>query len=183
MSLVNDALKRAKEVQKKGQPEAPGPQFRPAEPAAAPARGIGMVVPVVIAGVAIVGLSVVLQNRHKTAARESNVQPKPIPPVVAVQETKPPVREVVAPVSAPAAPVVAVTEKPAPAPAPVMSVPAPQLKLQAIFYAPGHSSVLINGKTVKAGDVYKGFRVTAITQTGATLVSATQTNVMTLEEQ
>ena len=59
----------------------------------------------------------------------------------------------------------------------------PQLKLQAIFYAPGHSSAMINGKTVKTGDVYKGFRVTAITQTSATLVSATQTNVMTLEEQ
>jgi hypothetical protein len=181
MSLVNDALKRAKEAQKKGQPEAPVPQFRPPEPAAAPSRGIGMLVPVVIAGIAIVGLSVVWQNRHKAAAREPAVPPKPIAPVVVVQETKPPVQQVAAPTPKPAAPVVAVTEKPEPTPAAV-SAPAPQLKLQAIFYTPGHSSAMINGKSVKTGDVYKGFRVTAITQKSATLVSATQTNVMTLNQ-
>jgi hypothetical protein len=61
-------------------------------------------------------------------------------------------------------------------------VSAPSLKLQAIFYAPGHSSAIISGKTVHAGDTFKGYRVAAITQTSATLVSATQTNVMTLEQ-
>ncbi len=183
MSLVNDALKRAKEAQKKGQPEAPVPQLRPPEPAAAPSGGIGMLVPIVIAGIAIVGLSVVWQNRHKAAAREPAVPPKPIAPVVVVQETKPPVQKVVAPAPKPVAPVVAVVEKPAPAPMPatVVGAPVPPFKLQAIFYTPGHSSAMINGKSVKAGDVYRGFRITAITQRSATLVSATQTNVMTLE--
>jgi hypothetical protein len=56
------------------------------------------------------------------------------------------------------------------------------LKLQAIFFAPGHSSAIISGKTVRVGTLLKGFRVTAISETSATLVSATQTNVMTLEQ-
>jgi hypothetical protein len=77
--------------------------------------------------------------------------------------------------------VASVIEKSSPAPASIVSAPEPVLKLKAIFYSPGHTTAIINGKTVKAGDVYKGFRVAAITQTSATLVSATQTNVMTLE--
>jgi hypothetical protein len=178
MSLVNDALKRAQDAQKKSQPAAPGPQFRPAEPAAAPKSGIGIWLPVIISVVAIAALLLVWQNRQKTEARQP--VPQPAAPVVAVPETKPPVQAVIA---TPPAPVAPVAEKPAPAPAPIVSAPAPALKLQAIFYSPGHSSAIISGKTVHAGDNFKGFRVAAITQTSATLISATQTNVMTLEEQ
>jgi hypothetical protein len=55
-------------------------------------------------------------------------------------------------------------------------------KLQAIFFVPGHSSAIISGKTVRAGDKVLGFRVAVIDRSSATLVSATQTNVMTLEQ-
>ena len=175
MSLVNDALKRAKEAQKKGQPEAPGPQFRPAEPAAPTGQSTGLLIPIVIAVVAIAAAMIVWLVRQKTAARQANVEPKPAAPVAATPVSTPPVQP--APAPAPA-PVVAGS----PAPAPVVSAPPPQLKLQAIFYTPGHSSAIINGKTVHAGDNFKGFRVAAITQTSATLVSATATNVMTLEQ-
>jgi hypothetical protein len=181
MSLVNDALKRAKEAQRKAQPEAPAPPFRPPDPAAAPARGLDMLVPIVIAAIALVALVVVLQNRQKTIAREAAVQPLQPAPVAAVQKTTPPVQPAAAPVAAPSV-TAAVAEKPAPAPAPAQRTPEPPLKLQAIFYSPGRSSAMINGKSIKVGDVYKGFRVAAITQTSATLVSATQTNVMTLEQ-
>jgi hypothetical protein len=180
MSLVNDALKRAKDAQRKGSAPAPGPQFRPAEPAAPAAKGLNLMVPVAIGLVAIIGLILVLQNRQKTVAREVTPQPKPVTPVTEAPVAKP--VEVAVPTPVPAAPVLTVAEKPAPAPTPVVSVPEPVLKLKAIFYSPGHSTAIINGKTVKAGDVYKGFRVAAITQTSATLVSATQTNVMTLEQ-
>jgi hypothetical protein len=184
MSLVNDALKRAQDAQKKGQPAAPGPQFRPAEPAPVQKRGMGIWVPVVIALVAVAGLILVWQNRQKAEARQPLAEPKSAAPVATILETKPPVQPAVAPAPAPApvpaAPAVAAET---PAPAPVVSAPAPQLKLQAIFYAPGHSSAIINGKTVRVGDNFRGFRVAALTQTSATLVSATQTNVMTLEQE
>ena len=180
MSLVNDALRRAKDAQKNGQAPAPGPQFRPAEPVAPEKRGMGFLVPIIIVVIAAGGLILVLQTRQKTEARQSMVEPKPATPVVTTAETKPPVQQVTAPAPTPAAPV-AVAEKPAPAPTPVASAPALELKLQAIFFAPGHSSAIISGKTVHAGDNFKGFRVAAITETSATLVSATQTNVMTLE--
>jgi MSHA biogenesis protein MshK len=171
MSLVNDALRRAQDAQKKSQRPAPGPQFRPTEPAAPEKRGMGMLVPLVIAVAAIGGFILIFHSRQKTEARQTVVDPKPVAPVVAVAETKPPVQQVAALAPAPAA-VVVIAEKPA---------LAPELKLQAIFFTPGRSSAIISGKTVRAGDNFKGFRVAAITQTSATLVSATQTNVMTLE--
>jgi len=176
MSLVNDALRRAQDAQNKSQP--PAPALRPAHPVIPQKSGVGLMVPVIIAVVAIGGLFLIWQNnRQKNEARQPVVEPKPTA-VVLAPETKPPVQQVPAPTPTPAAPV-AVTEKPAPAS--VISAPAPQLKLQAIFYAPGHSSAIISGKTVHAGDNFKGFRVAAIAQTSATLVSATETNVMTLD--
>lgn len=179
MSLVNDALRRAQDAQKKTQPTAPGPAFRPAEPAAPKKRRLEIVVPIFIASVAVGGLLLILQNRQKTEARQPIPEPaRQTTAAVVAPETKPSVQPVAAP--APAAPVAVVTEKPASTP--VVSAPAPQLKLQAIFYAPGHSSAIISGKTVHAGDTFKGFKVAAITQTSATLVSAMQTNVMTLEQ-
>jgi hypothetical protein len=179
MSLVNDALRRAQDAQKKTATTPPAPQFRPPETAAPQKRGMGMVVPVIIATVALGALIVILLNRQKTEARQSVPEPRQAAPVVTVPEAKPPAAPVVAPAPAPASPV-AIAEKPAPAP--VVTAPAPQFKLQAIFYAPGHSSAIISGKTVHAGDSFKGYRVAAITQTSATLVNATQTNVMTLEQ-
>jgi hypothetical protein len=180
MSLVNDALRRAQDAQKKSQvTPAPGPQFRPAEPVASHKRGVGMMVPILIAVIAVGALILILQSRQKTEARQPMPEPKPAAPVVAAPETKPVVQSMAATAPAQAAPV-AVVEKPAPAP--VVSAPAPALKLQAIFFVPGHSSAMVSGKTVHVGDNFKGFRVAAITQTSATLVSATQTNVMTLEQ-
>jgi len=179
MSLVNDALRRAQDAQKKSQATPPGPQFRPAEPIAPPKPGMGMLVPVIIAMVAIGALLLILLSRRKTEARQTVVEQKPIAPAVAAPETKPPAQPIAVTAPAPAPPVAAVEK---PAPAPMVAAPAPELRLQAIFYAPGHSSAIISGKTVHAGDTFKGYRVTAITQTSATLVSATQTNVMTLEQ-
>jgi hypothetical protein len=178
MSLVNDALRRAQDAQKKAQPPAPGPSLRPAESTAPQKQGVGLAIPVLIVVVTVAGLILIWKNRQKTEARQPVIEPKPATPAMAMPETKPPVAPVTAPV--PAAPVAVVAEKPTPAP--WTSAPAPALKLQAIFFAPGHSSAIISGKTVHAGDNFKGFRVAAITQTSTTLVSATQTNVMTLEQ-
>jgi MSHA biogenesis protein MshK len=176
MSLVNDALRRAKEAQQKGAPAAAVPQLRPAAAAPIEKRGMGMTVPLVIATVAIVGLLFVWKNQHPAAAREPLPETKPIanPPA----ETKPVVQPVAVSTPAPVAPAAAM---PTAAPVPV-AAPAPALKLQAIFFAPGRSSAIISGKTVRVGNTFKGYRVAAITETSATLVSATGTNVMTLEQ-
>jgi hypothetical protein len=58
----------------------------------------------------------------------------------------------------------------------------PTPKLQAIFFAPGHSTAILGGKTVHPGDVIKNFRVAAINQSSVTLFSRTQTNVLVLKQ-
>jgi hypothetical protein len=180
MSLINDALKRAKDAQQKSAPAAPSPQFRPAEPAPAPPRTVGLTVPLIVAVFAVIALLIVWKNQQKTAAREVNAPAKPAAPVNTIAQTQPPTTPVAVATPAPPAPIA-----PPPTPvtvAPVALAPAPELRLQAIFFAPGHSSAIISGKTVHVGNIFKGFRVADITETGATLVSGTQTNVMTLEQ-
>jgi hypothetical protein len=174
MSLVNDALKRAKDAQQKAPPSAPAPILPPAAAASAEKRALGMAAPVIIAALAIIGLLFVWKNHHQTA--EIPVAAKPASPVSTIAETKPPVQPVAVLTPAPAAPA-----KP-PAPAPAASTPAPPLKLQAIFFAPGRSTAMISGKTVRVGNTFRGYRVAAITEASTTLVSATETNVMTLEQ-
>ncbi|HXS69007.1 MAG TPA: hypothetical protein VN761_09205, partial [Candidatus Polarisedimenticolia bacterium] len=69
-------------------------------------------------------------------------------------------------------------------PAPIVVAPPPTpVKLQAIFYSPGRSTAMINGKTVAVGDALKEYRITTITPTSVRLISFTQTNVLTLTEQ
>jgi hypothetical protein len=188
MSLINDALKRAKDAQQKSPPAAAEElQLRPATAAPAPKSNLGMLVPLVAAVCAIAVLLLVWQGRQKTAARELTVEPKPVP-TPATSIAKPTAAPAVQPppiVAAIPAPVVQVAQlKPAlaPAPAPVVTAPVFDLKLKAVFYTPGHPTAIINGKTVKVGTVIKGFRVAALTEGSATLVSATQTNVLTLEQ-
>ena len=174
MSLINDALKRAKDAQQRSPASAPGPQFRPAEPAQAPKEGMSLTVPVVIAVVALVGLLIAWQFRQKTAARTPAPASNPIVANPSL-ETKAP---------AAVAPVASVKSTPPPAePAGPAPPPVPELRLQAIFFTPGRSTAMINGKTVRTGDTIRNFRVAKITQTSATLVSATETNVMMLLDQ
>jgi hypothetical protein len=88
----------------------------------------------------------------------------PVPrPAIAVSTTQP---------STNAKPAVVIAVAPVIQPAP---------KLQAIFFAPGHSTAIIDGKTVRAGDAIRNFRVAAITQSSATVFSYTQTNVLVLK--
>jgi len=187
MSLINDALKRAKDAQQKSPPAAAEElQLRPATAAPAPKSNLGMLVPLVAAVCAIAVLLLVWQGRQKTAAREVTVEPKSVaPPAVVAPVTKPVVLVqpvVAATIPAPAAPVAQPKPAVAPVPAPVASAPVFDLKLKAIFFTPGHPTAIISGKTVKVGTVIKGFRVSALTEGSATLVSATQTNVLTLEQ-
>jgi hypothetical protein len=57
MSLVNDALRRAKESQEQAAPLPPSQmQFRPVEPGQQVQRGLGLLVPITLGGVALLAL-------------------------------------------------------------------------------------------------------------------------------
>jgi hypothetical protein len=57
MSLINDALKRAKQAQQDAPPADPVTQFRPVEPAIQPARhGLGLILPISLGLVALLAL-------------------------------------------------------------------------------------------------------------------------------
>ena len=58
--------------------------------------------------------------------------------------------------------------------------PLAPLKLQSIFYIPGHSTVMISGQSLSAGGHIREFRVVAIKPDSVTLASATETRVLKL---
>jgi hypothetical protein len=73
MSLINDALKRAKQSQQDTPlPELPGPQLRPVDPETYVRRGIGLALPIVLATVALLILLFVWQysQRHATDSQK-----------------------------------------------------------------------------------------------------------------
>jgi hypothetical protein len=54
------------------------------------------------------------------------------------------------------------------------------LKLQGIAFDPQKPSAIINGRTFYLGDVVEDFRLIGISPVAVTLVSATETNVLSL---
>ncbi len=68
MSLINDALKRAREAQQQARPTLlPGPQLRPVEPAQQARHGLGLLLPVALGVVALFGLFLVWRQRRDAA--------------------------------------------------------------------------------------------------------------------
>jgi outer membrane biosynthesis protein TonB len=185
MSLINDALKRAKEAQPKAAASAPGPQLRPVEPQQTAGRGIGITMPGVLAVLLLAGLLALWLARPKSSAQpplpvEAKAPAAPVAetpklPVTPVHVSTPSVAPAALPAQKPATPAQPAVTAAAPA-------PEPALKLQMVSYIPGNPSAVISGKTVAIGETVKGFRVRAITATSATLVSATATNVLSLEQ-
>jgi hypothetical protein len=97
MSLVNDALKRAKEAQEQAAPPPPSQmQFRPVEPEHQLRHGLGLLVPVSLAVVALLALVLAwrwAQGHRITEPREAR----------AATRTEVPANAAPPPVSAPAA--------------------------------------------------------------------------------
>jgi hypothetical protein len=77
MSLINDALKRVKEAQHKAPPSADiGPQLRPVEPAAVPARhGLGWLLPFALTAVALLTLLLLWELARKENPLVIRAQP------------------------------------------------------------------------------------------------------------
>jgi hypothetical protein len=212
MSLINDALKRAKAAQKQNSPSAAhGLEFKPVEPS--PQNGSrSLVVPAIIVVAAIAVATAVLWPR-----KIGQIQPANSPESKPTAAASPSPVASSSPASAPAAPeprpVVAQRELPAPqtqpsaaaAAAPVVSAPSEippsasvsniaittesvsakqpaPLKLQAILLNPAHPSAMISGKTLFIGNKIGDLRLVAIQQESVILVGAGQTNVLNLPQ-
>ena len=203
MSLINDALKRAKAAQPQASQAPLNLPLRPVEPDQRHARhNLGLLLPVGLALVALLALFLVwrwAQSRQPVEAGEGAVravtpavpaapvlpaEPAPAPAPVAA----PPVAPAPTPQAEPPAPPLAkvqetdaVAEAPAPAPAPAPPKPAP-LRLQGILFNPQHPSAMINGKTLFVGDRLGDLRVLAIGQSSVTLANSARTNVLFLAD-
>jgi len=188
MSRINDALKRAKDAQQGAPPPVPAPQLRPAQPTQPPARGNGLMVPVVFVVVALLGLFLLWQIRQKRTAENQPPQPDVLAaatPAPAAPQPTPPAT-VVAPQPAippPAALAPAAVPVRIPQAAPVLAVAdsSPSLRLQAVFFTPHSVSAMISGQTVTTGDKVAEYLVAAISPGSVTLVSAGRTNVLKLK--
>lgn len=175
MSLVNDALKRAKQAQKNAPPIAPAP-LRPVDPAPRSQGGLNPLVSAVIAG----GLLLVVGLTWSFSSKTETPPPIPATPAVAPVAATPPAA--IAPQPVPAAPVVSqIKTSNAPAVAVAVEPPkTPAPRLQGIFFDPTRPTAIVSGRTVAVGGRVGDFRVAAISAASVTLTSATQTNVLTL---
>jgi hypothetical protein len=208
MSLINDALKRAREAQDQAAPPPPAPALRPVEPSQTARHGLGVMLPAALAVVALLVLLFVWQySQRDTVRKAGGPTPENTAPVTSPAQQ----HAVQPPVTAPAATSVAavppaaapqIATNPAsvaavaqPAPAPtantesnalVVAVQAPPkpapLRLQGIVFNPTSPSAMISGKTVYVGDKLGQMRVVAINQQSATLVGNGETNVLTFAQ-
>jgi hypothetical protein len=182
MSLINDALKRARESQRNDAPSGVSP-MRPMETNETE-HDSNLVLPVVItflvvAALTLIGLALVGHAGKKIPAEKLVVAPAvgSKPEIAAIV---PLVTNVPAPASPPAnppAPLVA-TIRPV-----VASPPAPKpLRLQGIAYDAAQPSAIIGGKVVYVGSLVEGMRVTAILPDSVTLAGDGRTKTLIVGE-
>lgn len=169
MSLVNDALRRATEAQKKINSEPPKLPLRPAAPPMEEAKGLGLAWPLsLVLFVAVVGLIGWLNRGGDSLPVQART------PAAEIPRTFPTSASVPAATNSP-------TNQPALAAGPSAPPKPEPLRLQAVFFNPRNPSAIIGGKTVVVGDSIRHFRVAAIASNSALLISATETNLLTLE--
>lgn len=208
MSLINDALKRAKQAQEQAPPPpVPSLHFRPVEPGPShpAARGLAVMLLVALASILLLGLVFFRQLAQKggpalqaaartpstsVQTRQPAVQPTPqpeAPALKAAMAAAPPapganIPSVAAPVPVSAAAPEGTGATPAAAATEVAAPKPAPLRLQAIVFRSNHSSAMISGRTLFVGDKLGELRVVAIEQNRVKLVSGGQTNVLELPE-
>jgi hypothetical protein len=108
MSLINEALKRAKEAQRQAPPPpSPQMQFRPVEPSQHPRHGLSLIVPVALTVVALLALFFVwewAQRRTATGPREVRALARPVAQATIAQQPSAPLAESVAASAQPSSP-------------------------------------------------------------------------------
>jgi hypothetical protein len=150
MSLINDALKRARHDHTPRGPQGPLPPLPPVEDSTPVSMWLvpAIVIFLIVAAIFFIGLAVAHHSVH-------TIVNAPPDPVIATQQAA----EVALPIV------------PAPvAPPPLNPPDAP--KLQGIFYSPTAPSAIVDGKTVEVGDHYQQYRVTEITKFTVTLTDS-----------
>ena len=212
MSLINDALKRAKEAQLNApRPTISGLPLRPVEPAPGLRRRIGLMLSaatlLAITLAALFGWRLFLKGNP--AHSQSQISPSPASdpagrpaeqlvakaapaPAVAVAQPQPasaPPADAEPPAAASVSSATASVPDSLPPGTTVPSAPeappAPKPappRLQGILFDPAHPAAMISGRTLFIGDKLGEWRVIAISQGSATLVKAGQTNLLTLPE-
>jgi hypothetical protein len=164
MSLINDALKRARESQQKNSPR----NAIPLIPGAIEPRSVTswllplLIILLIIAACFFIGLAMANRTVTKIVVAPDISAPTPVPTqqVESVPEPVPPPAEIV---------VAAITNN---QPDPV--------RVQGIGYDPVHPWAIINGHTVYLGDKVDGMRVTTISRDSITLAGNGQTNTLLL---
>jgi hypothetical protein len=197
MSLINDALKRAKLAQQKQAPPPAGMPLRPAErthPVNAPRP---LLLPILAAAMLVLvgGILIVV-------ALSRGLRLKSDEPVAGQSVVESPQTSDVSPASASTTSAVVLPSVPINAGEPVAAatravgavegsnsvpvVPAPrepQLpRLQGILFNPARPTAFLNGKSVVVGGRVGEYTVVAITKQAVTVERAGQTNVLTMEE-
>lgn len=196
MSLINDALKRAKQAQQENPPATPPLEFRPVETGQrGNHRTTLLAVGLTLVIVAILGLSGLLvwyvqQSKQTAMPVAARIADPPLVPLAAT--TNPPatpllplapdntLSNLIAP--RPDNPEVPNTNRYPVAGETALAPPPLALKLQGIFFNPQNPSAVVSGKTVYLGDRVNGFRVMGISPVAVTLVNAMETNVLSLSE-
>jgi len=187
MSLINDALKRAKQAQQDS-PEAPqnAVQFRPVEPGQQQVKKSHTAIWIVV--VIIAGLIIGFVFRQMS--RENNTTPKevkareivpanPVPQESSAAAKVPPAKTGS---TAKSASHESSVQKAAAVPVANPEEPRIVPKLQAVVFDPKRPSAIISGKSVFVGDKLGDLRVVAITRESVKLVGGGQTNVLVLGE-
>lgn len=194
MSLINDALKRAKQAQKKPAPPPTGMPLRPAESARSVNASRSLLLPIVAAALLVFvgGVLIVvaltrgfgLKSDEPVVSKSAVVAPKDNPGTAATLSqpaptNPPPPAAVVSPVVTQAAVTVESSNA-----VPLVSVPPePQLpRLQGILFNPARPTAFLNGKSVVVGGRAGEFTVVAITKLAVTVERAGRTNVLAMEE-
>jgi len=210
MSLINDALKRAKQAQQKNDPPPAGTPLRPVEGARGASPKSALLPLVLTAALVLVGGILILvaigrgepkKSSTAPAVAANNSAPTPLPaksPALAIAPVEPP-KLAPAPAVAPVAPTSPASSAISTSPPKTQNVVAatfttntptteappaePVLpKLQGIFFNPSRPSAVVSGKTVYVGSKVGEFSVIAITQQAVTVVRAGKTNFLNLEQ-
>lgn len=205
MSLINDALKRTKDVQQQTAPAASGPALRPAEPAQSKAGSgartlLFIMVLAVVLGNFLLWMAFKDRDQQRSDAsatrpvhaRESSVPlvtPEPAVEPAAVHSVAPPppggppvfLEAAAAAVGHGVSAGAGSTNDPAPQPRVVFAEPPKPavLRLQSIIYG-SRPSAMIAGKFLFVGDSIQGHQVIAIDKETVTLVGDGQTNILSL---
>ncbi len=177
MSLINDALKRAREAQRKDAPPEVSP-LRPVE-THQKERDLSRVLPVVIVFLIVTACVLIGLALARHGANGTTPKMAVAPAIVFTQK----VVTVAAPVSNPPAPalpvsVSATSAPPVASPAVTNTPVSKPLRIQGIAYDAAHPSAIIGGKAVYVGDLVDGMRVTAITSNSVTLAGNGQTKTL-----